>query len=238
MPSETTKGKVVLTFLTLCSCFFRTRCGQSIPAQRPDLNLYVEGMFCLCCLYPTSKTSKESTVSRWDLILSDYTHIRNCVLSNFRVTSATNIQLYKFNSRTLTQWFQNQEKVTETSVLQQTSLPTPSFTTGEQLQPVHSQVLVPQATSAQPQQFPLPENTSGMAGCKKAPKIKPPTVQYCLIVPKSQMVRIFVTLQTQKKLPLSLVLRTYTVHLLFAFVIQNFVFRIQSVTCCNATGKK
>ena len=105
---------------------FRTLIGTGTPAQWPDRNRYVKGVFKhLCRIHQRSKTTQGSTVSRWNLILSDYTRIRNLFLSNFRVMSATSIQLYQVNMTTLTQWHNSLEKQTETAVLHQTDLQKP-----------------------------------------------------------------------------------------------------------------
>ena len=86
----------------------------------------MEGIFKrLCRIHQRSKTTQGSTVSRWNLILSDYAQIRDCVLSNFRVMSGTSIQLYQVNMTTLTQWHSGLEKQTETAVLRQTDLQEP-----------------------------------------------------------------------------------------------------------------
>ena len=64
---------------------FRDSGRNRNPEQWPDQNRYVEGIFKrLCCLHQRFKITQESTVSHWNLILSDYNWIRDFVLCNFR----------------------------------------------------------------------------------------------------------------------------------------------------------
>ena len=173
---------------------FRTHVGRGNPAQWPDQNRYVKGVFKrLCRIHLRSKTTQRSPVSRWNLILSDYTRIRNCVLSNFRVMSATSIQLYHVNMTTLTQWHNSLEKQTETSVPQGTDLQEPLLTASRKLPPPRRKVVVPPASpAAAPLRFILPENTVGITG--KAPpspgSTAPNPGTYVLVMPKQQLVSV------------------------------------------------
>ena len=164
------------------------------PTQWPDRNRYVEGVFKrLCHIHQQSKTTQGSKFTCWNLILSDYTQIRDCVLSNFRVMSATSIQLYQVNMTTLTQRPNNLVKQTETVVLQQTDLQKPLLTASEQLPPLCGQVAVPPAPpAAPPLRFDLPENTAGMVGnVRPSPRSATPGPgSYMLLMPKTQLVSV------------------------------------------------
>ena len=117
----------------------------------------------LCHLHPVAKTIRGSKCNRWNLVLSDYSQIRNCVYSNFLVSTATGLQLYEVNTATLTQWYQKYEKARETAVLKQNSLPLPSMTTPGTAPPPRPQATVPTAPGAPSFEFRLPADPTGTA---------------------------------------------------------------------------
>ena len=85
----------------ICGCFI----GAHSPAQWPDCNRVVEGVFIrLCALYPSAVCCEGRRVSRFTVVTRAYKHIRECIVSNTKVMSETTIQLPQVNAATLAQW--------------------------------------------------------------------------------------------------------------------------------------
>ena len=139
----------------------RTLVGQGNPAQWPDRNRYLEGIFKrLCEIHRGPKRIEGRTITRWNLIISNHTSIHNCVLSNFRVITDTKLQLHQVNTTTLTQWFHFLEKAQETLVLQQTDRPESSLTADDKLPEANPTVSKQTAPAAKPLTFDLPPTQS------------------------------------------------------------------------------
>jgi len=84
-------------------CFLSSAGG---PAQWPDASRLVEAMCVrLCRLHPAAVQVGGVRQRRWNAIIADYSHIRELVLSNFKLMDSTGLQLFELNQRTLTQWF-------------------------------------------------------------------------------------------------------------------------------------
>jgi hypothetical protein len=91
-----------ISHMCICRCFLGPNQG---PAQWPDCNRYTESGFLeLLRIFPRDVRKSTQKVTRFGLVLSAYSQIRECVLNNHMVMRDTAIQLPDINKGTLTQW--------------------------------------------------------------------------------------------------------------------------------------
>ena len=84
------------------SCFLGQNTG---PAQRPDVNRYMEAMIQkLCYIFPANVVERGVRVLRWTLVLRAYQKIKALVVQCPVVMRDTGMQLTDINQSTLTQW--------------------------------------------------------------------------------------------------------------------------------------
>lgn len=100
-----------------------TRCvlaSSGSPAQWPDCSRLVESICVkLCNIHKSPKKQGPYSLTRWTLILTDYSKIRQLVLGNATVMQSTTLQLFEINQTTLTQWHNKRLKRQDTGVLLQ-----------------------------------------------------------------------------------------------------------------------
>ncbi|XP_073725207.1 uncharacterized protein [Misgurnus anguillicaudatus] len=163
-----------------------TRCvlgSTGSPAQWPDCCRLVESIFVkLCDIHRSPKKIGNHAVTRWTLILRDYSKIRQLVLGNGTVMENTTLQLFQVNQTTLNQWHKKRLKRQECAILLQgVNLPAPIPIAARPLPPGQTR-----PTTAPPQLGPqhryhLPASTVGKAVDKRksavpAPHPPPPKV--------------------------------------------------------------
>nr|XP_055051859.1 uncharacterized protein LOC129437624 [Misgurnus anguillicaudatus] len=163
-----------------------TRCvlgSTGSPAQWPDCCRLVESIFVkLCDIHRSPKKIGNHAVTRWTLILRDYSKIRQLVLGNGTVMKNTTLQLFQVNQTTLNQWHKKRLKRQECAILLQgVNLPAPIPIAARPLPPGQTR-----PTTAPPQLGPqhryhLPASTVGKAVDKRksavpAPHPPPPKV--------------------------------------------------------------
>ena len=100
-----------------------TRCvlaSSGSPAQWPDCSRLVESICVkLCNIHKSPKKQGSYSLTRWTLILTDYSKIRQLVLGNATVMQSTTLQLFDINQTTLTQWRNKRLKRQDSSILLQ-----------------------------------------------------------------------------------------------------------------------
>ncbi|KAM4562525.1 uncharacterized protein PAE49_010963 [Odontesthes bonariensis] len=100
-----------------------TRCvlaSSGSPAQWPDCSRLVESICVkLCNIHKSPKKQGTSSLTRWTLILTDYSKIRQLVLGNATVMQSTTLQLFDINQTTLTQWHNKRLKRQDSGILLQ-----------------------------------------------------------------------------------------------------------------------
>ncbi|XP_034005921.1 uncharacterized protein LOC117497984 isoform X2 [Trematomus bernacchii] len=165
-----------------------TRCmlgASSAPAQWPDCCRLVESIFIrLCDLHRSSVRKGKGGISRWFLILRDYTKIRQLVVGNYLVMQGTQIQLVQVNQTTIITWHNSRQKKQELSVLLQGTALLPALPeSDEPLQAARVLPAVP--TPAQHEhQYRLLESTAGQAPQRQKASSLP-----LLILPKGRAKR-------------------------------------------------
>ncbi|XP_019626538.1 PREDICTED: uncharacterized protein LOC109471641 [Branchiostoma belcheri] len=148
------------------------------PAQWPNASRLVEAICLqLCADHPTAtKTAAGVTTQRWSVIMKEYSHIRQLVLSNVLLMSQTSLQLYDINTRTLTQWYNKRQKAQERQILLQ-GVSQPSASTVSDVpapEPRAKPESIAPAIHPAPLVFPCPPNTAGQARnirCMPAPPV-------------------------------------------------------------------
>lgn len=149
-----------------------TRCvlgSTGSPAQWPDSCRLVECIFVkLCEIHKSPKKQGKYALTRWTLILRDYSKIRQLVLGNGVVMQSTTLQLFDVNQTTLIQWHNKRLKRQECSILLQgVNLPASIPVAPVPLPPVQVR---PTAAPPQPgpqHQYHLPQSTAGQAVVKR-----------------------------------------------------------------------
>ncbi|XP_059182350.1 uncharacterized protein LOC131961095 [Centropristis striata] len=100
-----------------------TRCvlgSSGSPAQWPDSSRLVESICVkLCNIHKSPQKQGTYSLTRWTLILTDYSKIRQLVLGNATVMGSTTLQLFDVNQTTLTQWHNKRLKRQDSSILLQ-----------------------------------------------------------------------------------------------------------------------
>ncbi|TKS65405.1 hypothetical protein D9C73_027938 [Collichthys lucidus] len=100
-----------------------TRCvlaSSGSPAQWPDCSRLVESICVkLCNIHKSPKKQGSYSLTRWTLILTDYSKIRQLVLGNATVMQSTTLQLFEINQTTLTQWHNKRLKRQDSRILLQ-----------------------------------------------------------------------------------------------------------------------
>ncbi|XP_034436951.1 uncharacterized protein LOC117759113 [Hippoglossus hippoglossus] len=149
-----------------------TRCvlgSTGSPAQWPDCCRLIESIFVkLCNIYKSPKKQGNYALTRWTLILKDYSKIRQLVLGNGVVMQTTTLQLFEVNQTTLIQWHNKRLKRQECGILLQgVNLPPSIPVASVPLPPMQSR-----PTAAPPQlgpqhQYHLPQSTAGKAVDKR-----------------------------------------------------------------------
>ncbi|KAJ8340737.1 hypothetical protein SKAU_G00353700 [Synaphobranchus kaupii] len=151
-----------------------TRCvlgSRGSPAQWPNSCRLVESIFVkLCEIHKSPKKQGTYALTRWTLILRDYSKIRQLVLGNGMVMQSTTLQLFDVNQTTLIHWHNKRLKRQECSILLQgVNLPAAIPVAPEPLPPV---LVRPTAAPPQPSpqhQYHLPQSTAGQAVVKRKP---------------------------------------------------------------------
>ncbi|XP_073714915.1 uncharacterized protein [Misgurnus anguillicaudatus] len=147
------------------------------PAQRPDCNRVVEGIFIrLCALYQNAVRDNGERVTRFTMIARVYRHIRECILTNDRVMRETTIQLPQMNAKTISDWFSKRDKSQDVGVTKQgINFPDAPMAGPEKLPAALQKgpTLFP-GSLAEPHLFVLPRNTAGEAKLKR--RSQPPAI--------------------------------------------------------------
>ncbi|CAL8240335.1 unnamed protein product [Merluccius merluccius] len=149
-----------------------TRCvlgSTGSPAQWPDCCRLVESIFVkLCDIHRSPRKQANYALTRWTLILRDYSKVRQLVLGNGTVMQSTTLQLFDVNQTTLIQWHNKRLKRQERSILLQgVNLPASIPVAPVPLPPVQVR---PTAAAPQPgpqHQYHLPVSTAGQAVVKR-----------------------------------------------------------------------
>ncbi|GFO12071.1 hypothetical protein PoB_003857600 [Plakobranchus ocellatus] len=119
---------------------------RSRAAQWPNVSRLVESVVILLMeMYPQSYQRKGSRglISRWALLLRDYTRIRRLLLHNPDVRAKTSIQLFEINQYTLTQCPPQEPDRSGQERKKQTSKQAPDVEqSGQSIQTVHSGALL------------------------------------------------------------------------------------------------
>ncbi|XP_049336892.1 histone deacetylase complex subunit SAP130-like [Astyanax mexicanus] len=139
------------------------------PAQWPDCCRLLEAIFVkLCGIHRSPKKQGQVTLSRWALILKDYSKIRQLILGNGAVMQSTTLQLVEVNSTTLNQWYNKRVKKQDVQlVLQGINLPSSVPVATEPLQPANLRPAVAPPPPGVQHVYHLPQSTVGQAKCKK-----------------------------------------------------------------------
>ena len=98
-----TRLKVLISYMSLCRSFV----GQGgIPASWPNSNRYMETLVRrLMEIHPGPVKRKDAPAqTRWSLVLSSYSRIREVVMEDGRVMALTDLMLLAINQTTLTLW--------------------------------------------------------------------------------------------------------------------------------------
>lgn len=75
------------------------------PGQNPCISRVVEAICIrLCREHPEGRTVCGRKYNRWTAILTDYSLIRENIITSNVIMSKTRLQLFTINLRTLTQW--------------------------------------------------------------------------------------------------------------------------------------
>ncbi|KAL1265146.1 hypothetical protein QQF64_003173 [Cirrhinus molitorella] len=122
----------------------------------------------LCNIHKTPKKQGKHALTRWTLILRDYSKIRQLVSGNGAVMQSSTLQLFDVNQTTLIQWHNKRLKRQECNILQQgVNLPASIPDAPVSLPPVQVR---PTAAPPQPgpqHQYHLPQSTAGQAVVKR-----------------------------------------------------------------------
>ncbi len=122
----------------------------------------------LCGAFPSPQKTGTGTVHRWTLVTAAYKDIREAVVSNLRLMASTGITLVEVNNATLIQWYNRRTKDQEHKMLEQgLRVPLPSLVATEELPPPIARQPIPAVAPEQQHEFPLPENTAGMASVRR-----------------------------------------------------------------------
>ncbi len=149
-----------------------TRCvlgSTGSPAQWPDCCRLVECIFVkLCDIHKSPKKQGKYALTRWTLILRDYSKIRQLILGNGAVMQSSTLQLFDVNQTTLIQWHNKRLKRQECNILLQgVNLPASIPVAPVPLPPVQVR---PTAATLRPgpqHQYHLPQSTTGQAVDKR-----------------------------------------------------------------------
>ncbi|XP_077396008.1 uncharacterized protein LOC144032178 [Festucalex cinctus] len=138
-------------------------------AHSPSASRLVEAVFIrLCNVHSQNKSLCGVRMSRWGLVLRDYSHIRDLCRSRPLVTAAP-IQLVAVNHRTLTQWHHNRSKdLYVTGVCESLPAPSGDMSAADAL-PAARPLLDQPGPSREGRLFEHPEDTSGMAKTLRGP---------------------------------------------------------------------
>ncbi|XP_073719234.1 uncharacterized protein [Misgurnus anguillicaudatus] len=151
--------------------------GPHSPAQRPDCNRVVEGIFIrLCALYQNAVRVNGERVTRFTMIARVYRHIRECILTNDRVMRETTIQLPQMNASTISDWFSKRDKSQDVGVTKQgINFPDAPMAGPEKLPAaLQKGPTLFSGSLAEPHLFVLPRNTAGEAKLKR--RSQPPAI--------------------------------------------------------------
>ncbi|KAL1246953.1 hypothetical protein QQF64_034540 [Cirrhinus molitorella] len=161
-----------------------TRCvlgSTGSPAQWPDSCRLVECIIVkLCNIHKTPKKQGKYALTRWTLILRDYSKIRQLVLGNGAVMQSSTLQLFDVNQTTLIQWHNKRLKRQECNILLQ-GVNLPSYIP---VAPVPLPPVQVRPTAAPPQpgplhQYHLPQSTAGQAVDKRSLQVWPQHTILC-----------------------------------------------------------
>ncbi|XP_047191158.1 uncharacterized protein LOC124850755 [Scophthalmus maximus] len=149
-----------------------TRCvlgSTGSPAQWPDCCRLVESIFVkLCSIYKSPKKQGKCALTRWTLILRDYSKIRQLVLANGAVMQGTTLQLFDVNQTTLIQWHNKRLKRQDSNILLQgVNLPPAIPVARAPLPPVQIRPAVAPLQPGPQHQYHLPPSTAGQAVVKR-----------------------------------------------------------------------
>ncbi|XP_026179825.1 uncharacterized protein LOC113140248 [Mastacembelus armatus] len=149
-----------------------TRCAlgsTGSPAQWPDCSRLVEFIFVkLCIIHKSPKKQGSYALTRWTLILQDYSKIRQLVLGNGTVMDSTTLQLFNVNQTTLIQWHNKQLKRQDCAIiLQGVNLPASTLLAPAPLPPGQVRHTAAPPHPGLPHQYHLPAFTVGQAVLKR-----------------------------------------------------------------------
>ena len=164
------------------------RCFLSagLPSCSPSKSRVVEAICLhLCDRHPQAKTTvsssgKRQSTSRWKLIISDYTSIRNRLCNSYRLLEDTNITLFNINETTLVGWYKNAMRRDEIKMLMQgISSPSATHTSDHPLPPPTFLPPGPPPAPLETHHFEEPEDTTGQARVRgqQRPPSAPPAPQ-------------------------------------------------------------
>ncbi|RXN08810.1 hypothetical protein ROHU_011351 [Labeo rohita] len=149
-----------------------TRCvlgSTGSPAQWPDYCRLVECIFVkLCDIHKSPKKQGKYALTRWTLILRDYSKIRQLVLGNGTVMQSSTLQLFDVNQTTLIQWHNKRLKRQECNILLQgVNLPASIPVAPVPLPPVQVRLTAAPPQPGPQHQYHLPHSTAGQAVVKR-----------------------------------------------------------------------
>ncbi|XP_060943163.1 uncharacterized protein LOC133020572 [Limanda limanda] len=155
-----------------------TRCvlgSTGSPAQWPDCCRLIESIFIkLCSLYKSPKNQGSYSLTRWTLIINDYTKIRQLVLGNGVVMQDTALQLFEVNQTTLIQWHNKRLKRQECRILLQgVNLPPTIPVATVPLPPIQTRPTAAPLLLGPQHIYHLPQRTVGKAVDKRK-SVRPP----------------------------------------------------------------
>ena len=167
-----------LFFLYYCIVhyLFYQRCFLSAgsPASSPKKSRLVQAILVKLCDRITQPRrerradGKQTYISRWKLILSEYNNIRTRLMNSQALLEGTNLMLYTINETTLVQWYKNKERIHEIrTLLQGLELP-PLATCSREPLPDPLQRSIPPPPPDKPHVFSQPEDTTGRAQVRGA----------------------------------------------------------------------
>ena len=138
-------------------------------AQWPDCCRLVEAIFTrLCAIHRNPKKRGTGTVSRWDLVLVDYRHIRRRILANGAVMQQTSMQLVDVSHTTLVQWHNNRVKRQDSAVVMQgLDLPSRFSVAADPLPSANIRPVSAPPNPGPAHQYHLPSSTVGQAQVKR-----------------------------------------------------------------------
>ncbi|XP_044073492.1 uncharacterized protein LOC122885854 [Siniperca chuatsi] len=141
------------------------------PAQRPDCCRLVDSIFVkLCNIHKSPQKQGSYTLTRWTLILRDYSKIMQLVLGNGSVMQSTTLRLFPVSQTTLIQWRYRRLKRQDCSTLLRGGNLPASI-------PVAPVQVRPPAAPPQPgpqHQCRSPQSTAGQAAVKRKSAAPPP----------------------------------------------------------------